>query len=131
MSRRDLALALPIAPAAAIWLEGVVPMLREESDGWWTLLLVWGVALVAALCAGASLAIALAVNRAAARSRVAVATAIACGLLVATPVNLSWNDGCNEHGGRVALVASPYVLLATPADVGVPYTDSQTLMLCG
>lgn len=131
VSRRDAALVLPMAPALVIWLAGVVPMSREESAGWWTLALVWVVAVVPVLCAGGVLAIVLALHGSAAHSRAVVAAALACGMVAATPVNVSWNDGCNDHGGRVALVALPYVQVAAPAELRVPYTDTQTLMFCG
>jgi hypothetical protein len=55
---------------------------------------------------------------------------LAIGLAAATPVRAGWHDGCNGHGGRVALVEAPRVWLGSPENVYAAYTDIQTAMAC-
>jgi hypothetical protein len=60
----------------------------------------------------------------------AIGLCLAAGLLAATPISAGWSDGCNAHGGRVALVEAPRVWFGEPEQVHASYLDIQTLMLC-
>jgi hypothetical protein len=59
-----------------------------------------------------------------------VGCCLAIGLAAATPVRAGWHDGCNGHGGRVALIEGPRVWLGSPENVYTAYTDIQTAKAC-
>jgi hypothetical protein len=60
----------------------------------------------------------------------AIGLCVGIGLIAATPVEAGWHDGCNGHGGRVALIEAPRDWFGSPNSFHTAYTDIQTLMLC-
>jgi hypothetical protein len=52
------------------------------------------------------------------------------GLLAATPVDVAWDDGCNDHGGRAAVVVAPVIEHRRPAAASLAYEDESTLVAC-
>ena len=60
----------------------------------------------------------------------AVGLCVGVGLIAATPVEAGWHDGCNGHGGRVALIEAPRDWFGSPKGFHTAYTDISTLMSC-
>lgn len=69
-------------------------------------------------------------GRAAIRRPRAVLLAACVALVLATPVRAGWDDGCNLHGGRVAMVEAPRIWLTQPAGFVLIYSGAQTLVRC-
>jgi hypothetical protein len=59
-----------------------------------------------------------------------VALCAAAAMVAATPVPVSWNDGCNDQDGQIALIAAPQVWLAHAADPVGEYYGTSSLVLC-
>jgi hypothetical protein len=55
--------------------------------------------------------------------------AATAGLLAATPVDVSWDDGCNAHGGRAPIAVAPLIEQRKPESAPLAYEDVSTLML--
>jgi hypothetical protein len=89
---------------------------------------------VVAVVALASLSIVVAVRWIAKRPArpgvLAIGCCVAVGLVAATPVQAGWHDGCNGHGGKVALIEAPRDWFGSPTSFHTTYTDIQTLMSC-
>ena len=65
-------------------------------------------------------------------SRGLLSAAITLGLLLAAPVQLNWDDGCNEHWSTVVAAEAPYVLASRPeSTIVAPYESIHTLVGCG
>lgn len=89
---------------------------------------------VVAVVALASLSILAAVRwiaqRPARPGALAIGLCVGIGLIAATPVQAGWHDGCNGHGGKVALIEAPRDWFGSPQSFHTTYTDIQTLMSC-
>lgn len=59
-----------------------------------------------------------------------VILALCMAVVLASPVRAGWDDGCNLHGGRVAMVEAPRIWLTEPAGFVLMYGGSQTLVRC-
>jgi hypothetical protein len=60
----------------------------------------------------------------------AFAAAVAVPFVAATPISVSYNDGCNDHGAVSPAVAAPFVALTRPQAAVASYNDIVTLMAC-
>lgn len=57
--------------------------------------------------------------------------AVLCAAIVlATPVRAGWDDGCNLHGGRFAMLEAPRIWLTEPGGFVLGYVGYQTLVNC-
>jgi hypothetical protein len=119
-----------VAPvgSAVYFLIAVWPMLSDLD--WFAPLLLVVAAVVAVAVALVFLLVATIVRRRR-PSAMLLALALAAGLQAATPFEVEWDDGCNEHSSDVAAIAIPYVLLAEPELSYAPYADGSTDIDCG
>lgn len=119
-----------LAPAGA-FAYGLFELgpLITDFDPLFSPLVVIAFGVFAALCAGAFLLIAFAIRRRR-PGRALVAIAFTIGFQAATPVEVGWHDGCNEHSGEVPAIAVPHVKLAQPEAGFVAYLDTSTSMGC-
>jgi len=132
-----LGLVVPFVFAIASWVGSCIgetncadPQYDEAFvTGLKIVLAVAGGGLVALLAVGSLLRILGAVG-AVRPSAYAIAFCVAAGLLAAAPISAGWSDGCNSHGGRVALIEAPRVWFGEPDHVHASYLDIQTLMAC-
>lgn len=102
--------------------------------------LAWVVAVALVVVVGAVtallLGIALAAGKLSARwnrpafGRPRVVLAACVAMVLATPVRIGWDDGCNVHGGRVAMVEAPRIWLTEPDGFVLGYSVFQTLVDC-
>lgn len=118
--------------SGVVFLWGVWDWLRTDQDEWWfvTCAPLFFAVGVASLVLGATALVRKTWRPQPAVSRVPLLlVAAAAGVVVAAPVELRWDDGCNDHEARVPAGLSAFVLILKPAN-GVPYIDSSTLILC-
>jgi hypothetical protein len=108
----------------------VIRLWPTFSEEYWPLapVLLLVAAILAGLVSGVILLGALVIRRRR-PGRVLVAFALAAGLQAATPYYVGW-ESCNEHGGNIATIFIPYVLIAQPEYSIAPYDDAHTDMEC-
>ena len=100
----------------------------------------WVVAVVLVIVVGALtallLVVAVTIRRLSTRrerpalGRPRVVLAVCVAIVLATPVRVGWDDGCNANGGRVAMVEAPRIWLTEPSGFVLGYSVVQTLVGC-
>jgi hypothetical protein len=58
------------------------------------------------------------------------AVVLAAGLLLATPVGFTYNDGCNDNTTQTALALVPAAAVFRPENAALSYDGLVTLMAC-
>jgi hypothetical protein len=58
------------------------------------------------------------------------AVVLAAGLLLATPVGFTYNDGCNDNATQTALVLVPAAAVFRPENAALSYDGLVTLIAC-
>jgi hypothetical protein len=123
-----------VVAAAGVFAGRISAAIRDfEPVGTWEFLLRPGL-LIAVALVGFGLALVVA-RRQWATARAAsvgsqVAMVVAVSLVLATPVGIAYDDGCNDHGTETALGLVPATLIFTPAGGAFAYEDLTTLRLC-
>jgi hypothetical protein len=56
--------------------------------------------------------------------------AVTAGAVAATPVPVTWSDGCNTHQAATYVAAVPYLLVERPTDTRLAFGGTMTLMAC-
>jgi hypothetical protein len=89
-------------------------------------------AVVAAVLLCAVVAVARLIRRSTSRRRPwpAFAWAVAVALLAAIPIDVFYDDGCNEHQTVSPVVAAPFIVWNRPETSVGSYNDVTTLMAC-
>ena len=91
--------------------------------------LVFGAQIIAVSVVTAVLSLA-ALTRRRSLSMGAVAVAITVAAVAATPIPVTWDDGCNGHWGTTYAATAPYVLFTEPEDTRLSFGGVMTLMEC-
>ena len=91
--------------------------------------LVLGAQFIAVSVATAVLSLAALTRRRSLRMGV-VAMAFTVAAVAATPIPVTWNDGCNGHWGTTYAATAPYVLFTQPEDTRLAFGGAMTLMAC-
>ena len=59
-----------------------------------------------------------------------VAVALLGALVLVSPIQLDWHDGCNSHWATVTLADAPRILILNPEGMLIGYEDASTLKGC-
>ncbi len=91
--------------------------------------LVLGAQLIAVSVTTAVLSLAALTRRRSLSMGVGV-VAITVAAVAATPIPVTWDDGCNGHWGTTYVATAPYVLFTQPEDTRLSFGGAMTLMEC-
>lgn len=122
-----------VVASVVVYAWQVIVWLRADEDEWWytiaaPLLAAGTVAAVALVSVTLVRRIGGARTSASSSSAPGAVIAVLIGLVVATPVEMSWSDGCNQHEARVPAGLSTVVVLGKPETMA--YAGTKTLMQC-